>query len=423
MAGDYELDYIYLVRTRESMRFGEDIYKIGKTKQAGMKRMRGYDKGTEVIIFIQVANCDLSERQLLEQFRREFSPRVDRGAEYFEGNPIGMINLIVQHFNKTSHMIRWDRHRETSPETTPRESKVAKVLAKQEVDRTKPNPPTPTTAKVSPPSPTTTAKVSPPSSPTTTKVSPLLSLKERKVTESPISVESLPEIVEVDLPVKEFPSNPFDKFRYRGRHSPRVQEDLTDLCDGLVVGACGDRSESHYNAINTLPITRKDFNLIDGKVRGLSRVKRISILYSKLASHYELQNGSKPKVGGFDNFGKRAGGRIQVELPNFPDLEARVLPLIGDCSAEAHELHSEIFGSTINRKNSLPHREFVSLFLAFMAQFGEKKFKNLCKKMSKPMHKPAANALEITAWLTPLFAEIGYKIAVQQHTVKVHKIL
>ncbi len=77
---------VYLLQTREFIKSRERVYKIGKTKQEGVDRIKGYPKGTKLYLMIQVTDCDVSERVLLSIFRNKYKPRTDIGAEYFEGD-------------------------------------------------------------------------------------------------------------------------------------------------------------------------------------------------------------------------------------------------------------------------------------------------------------------------------------------------
>lgn len=87
--------FIYLLRTRESIRLGEDVYKLGKTRH-GVKRLKGYPKGSELILMAQTPDCDAMERELLSAFSELYVQRVDMGVEYFEGNPLSMLGLIYE---------------------------------------------------------------------------------------------------------------------------------------------------------------------------------------------------------------------------------------------------------------------------------------------------------------------------------------
>ena len=96
-------EYIYLIQERESIRCKDDIYKIGKTNQEPMKRMRAYPTGSKLWITIIVNDSTTAEKDLLALFREKFEQVKDYGAEYFKGNPADMIYEIVkyQHDNFT----------------------------------------------------------------------------------------------------------------------------------------------------------------------------------------------------------------------------------------------------------------------------------------------------------------------------------
>jgi hypothetical protein len=53
--------------------------------------MCGYPKGSQLLLQILSNNCDEDEKKLLALFRQQFKPRIDIGAEYFEGDRDQMI--------------------------------------------------------------------------------------------------------------------------------------------------------------------------------------------------------------------------------------------------------------------------------------------------------------------------------------------
>lgn len=83
--------YIYLIREREFIRLNEPTYKIGKTKNEPNTRLSGYPKGSEVLLFESVLDCDSVERKIIERFRERFKLENDYGAEYFSGDAQEMI--------------------------------------------------------------------------------------------------------------------------------------------------------------------------------------------------------------------------------------------------------------------------------------------------------------------------------------------
>ncbi len=87
-------EYVYLVREREFIRMNEHTYKIGKTKQENMKRINGYPKGTDVINYIKVDNCNNAEKELIQQFKINFKHMKEYGNEYFNGDIIKIKQLF-----------------------------------------------------------------------------------------------------------------------------------------------------------------------------------------------------------------------------------------------------------------------------------------------------------------------------------------
>ena len=95
--------HIYLIREREHIRMAEPIYKLGKTEQEGLKRSTQYPKDSVIEIHLRVDYCHIMERELIAQFKREFKPRPDIGAEYFEGDRNLMI-LAICGYNQMTNM-------------------------------------------------------------------------------------------------------------------------------------------------------------------------------------------------------------------------------------------------------------------------------------------------------------------------------
>jgi len=104
-----EIHYIYLIKLREFIKCNEDIYKIGKTKQNGLKRIKQYPIGSQIIIIRKCYNCDIIEKVILIQFKMFFKFKSIIGKEYFEGDENDMIyrinfildneQLFISHYN------------------------------------------------------------------------------------------------------------------------------------------------------------------------------------------------------------------------------------------------------------------------------------------------------------------------------------
>jgi hypothetical protein len=93
------MQYIYLLQEREFIRLNENVYKIGKTKQENVERLKSYPKGSSLVIMLECVNCDKAEHSLINIFKSKFRQRTDIGTEYFEGNKIKMRSEIIQYFD------------------------------------------------------------------------------------------------------------------------------------------------------------------------------------------------------------------------------------------------------------------------------------------------------------------------------------
>ena len=91
--------YIYLIQEREFIKTNEPIYKIGKTKQALLERIKKYPKGSNIIISMLCDDCDTAEKFLIDKFKKKYKFRRDYGYEYFEGNPNDMCTDIHNYCN------------------------------------------------------------------------------------------------------------------------------------------------------------------------------------------------------------------------------------------------------------------------------------------------------------------------------------
>ena len=89
------LNYIYLLKEREFLNSGEDVYKIGKTTQQNDKRFRQYPKNSVLLFQSICSDCSSIQKIIISKFRVEFKQRKDIGIEYFEGNFMLMINYLL----------------------------------------------------------------------------------------------------------------------------------------------------------------------------------------------------------------------------------------------------------------------------------------------------------------------------------------
>ena len=76
-------EFIYLLQQREFINTKEPIYKIGKTKQERLKRIKSYPKGSELLFYIVCNNCDEIEKTIINKFKGHFIHKKELGNEYF----------------------------------------------------------------------------------------------------------------------------------------------------------------------------------------------------------------------------------------------------------------------------------------------------------------------------------------------------
>lgn len=90
------MEYVYLLQEREFIKTGEPIYKVGMTKQEGLKRFKSYPKGSRLLIHICCADSRSIEREIIKLFCEKFKQRLDIGFEYFEGDCAAMIRYVYE---------------------------------------------------------------------------------------------------------------------------------------------------------------------------------------------------------------------------------------------------------------------------------------------------------------------------------------
>lgn len=114
-------EYIYLLQEREFVKSGENIYKIGKTKQPNLCRILNYPIGTILIIQLRCKDCDEKEKEIINHFKQKYKQRRDIGSEYFEGDcdemsddiidfikngKINITNTNINNINNKTHIIK-----------------------------------------------------------------------------------------------------------------------------------------------------------------------------------------------------------------------------------------------------------------------------------------------------------------------------
>ena len=75
--------HIYVIKEREFLKTGENIFKIGKTKNI-VNRMPQYPKNSRIYIMFYSLNIDDMEKHIIKHFDNTFTKRTDIGSEYYE---------------------------------------------------------------------------------------------------------------------------------------------------------------------------------------------------------------------------------------------------------------------------------------------------------------------------------------------------
>ena len=89
------MGFIYLIKVRTSS--DDNLYKLGKTKNYPLQRIRNYNSDTELILTLKTTDCSFFEKRILTIFRNEFISS-DIGNEYFFGDETSMINLLFDNY-------------------------------------------------------------------------------------------------------------------------------------------------------------------------------------------------------------------------------------------------------------------------------------------------------------------------------------
>jgi|LakMenE18May11ns_1017448.scaffolds.fasta_scaffold9954712_2 hypothetical protein len=88
------IQYVYMIKTREFVRMNENIFKIGRTEQLNLGRFNSYDKGSVLLFQSICENCRDCEKMIIKKFKENFIHRTDFGNEYFEGDCNKMISIL-----------------------------------------------------------------------------------------------------------------------------------------------------------------------------------------------------------------------------------------------------------------------------------------------------------------------------------------
>ena len=90
-----DLEYVYLLWTRECKRLNEPTYKIGRTSDRVFVRMEGYDKNSELILCLPVKDGISTENYLKKLFKEKYTQKLEYGYEYFYGDHEDMCKDMI----------------------------------------------------------------------------------------------------------------------------------------------------------------------------------------------------------------------------------------------------------------------------------------------------------------------------------------
>lgn len=101
-----EKGYLYIIQEREFFRLNEKVFKIGCTKDY-KKRLIQYPKGSILVFIIFNTNYKYVEKLWLNKLdnNNNLIKRTDIGKEYFEGNPMIIINELLKNIIKLNSYI------------------------------------------------------------------------------------------------------------------------------------------------------------------------------------------------------------------------------------------------------------------------------------------------------------------------------
>lgn len=97
-----DTEYIYILQTREFIKSGESVYKIGRTTKPQFERFSQYPKGSELLMQKKCTDSKCAEKDIIKLFKTKYKTTT-YGTEYFEGDCDDMIDdmdIILSKYRK-----------------------------------------------------------------------------------------------------------------------------------------------------------------------------------------------------------------------------------------------------------------------------------------------------------------------------------
>lgn len=85
---------IYLLETNLYTKEGHHVYKLGRSDQIGLKRLRDYEKDYEIVMIIACNDSVKIEAELIKLFIQKYKKHLKN--EYFVGNKHQMMDDIIE---------------------------------------------------------------------------------------------------------------------------------------------------------------------------------------------------------------------------------------------------------------------------------------------------------------------------------------
>lgn len=126
---------IYLLQEREFVNSNENVYKIGKTTQEGLRRLSNYPKGSRLLLQIHCNDCTKCEIEIIDIFKKNFISR-DESKEHFQGSCELMITLIYEITKNDriySNSISKEINKDSTIPTTHKNKSNTKIIKKEEI--------------------------------------------------------------------------------------------------------------------------------------------------------------------------------------------------------------------------------------------------------------------------------------------------
>ena len=132
------MGFLYIVKLREFIMSGANVYKIGRTDRTLKKRLRDYPKGSELIYFVEVENnTNVFETKFIKLLKENEDIRqcIEYGTEYFEGK-IEEIKIILHKVinENTNELDDYERD-ESERENIKKEIKIKCPFCKKQLSR------------------------------------------------------------------------------------------------------------------------------------------------------------------------------------------------------------------------------------------------------------------------------------------------